>query len=79
MRCPAVNQPMVILVFVFTSFFASRAVFTRKTFEETEVCHVPGGESRVASAWSEGPPATTTTMLLAGWIESEREGESPVR
>jgi hypothetical protein len=25
-----------------TSFFASRAVFTRKTFEESEVCHVPG-------------------------------------
>jgi hypothetical protein len=27
-------------------FFASRAVFTRKTFEESEVCHVSGGENR---------------------------------
>jgi len=52
-------------------------VVTRKTFEETEVCPVSGGENRDASAWSEGAPATTTAMLLAGWSESEREGESP--
>ena len=53
-------------------------MFTRpKTLEETEVRPVPGGENRDARPWSEGAPATTTTMLLAGWSESEREGESP--
>jgi hypothetical protein len=55
------------------------AVFTRKTLEETEVRPVPGGENPDASTWSERAPATTTTMLLAGWSESEREGERPAR
>ena len=55
------------------------AVFTRKTLEETEVRPVAGGENRDARPWSEGAPATTTTMLLAGWSESERERESPAR
>ena len=36
-----------------TSFFASRAVLTRKTFEETGVRPVSGGENRDASAWLE--------------------------
>jgi hypothetical protein len=73
MRWPAA---MVIPVFVITSFCARRAVFTCKTFEETEVCPAPGEENRDASACSEGAPATAM-MLLAGWSESEREGESP--
>ena len=69
----------LILVIVLTRFCASKAIFTRKTFEESEVCPVSGGENRDASAWSEGAPASTTTLLLAGWSESEREGERQAR
>jgi hypothetical protein len=43
--------------------FASRALFTRKTFEESEVCPVSGGENRDAAGGQNPHPRARVELL----------------